>query len=203
MCEGPTKVKSSTQVAASTPSPTVDLSRYDRRGYLPGRGRLVRALWYLCNATLFASWLLPLSGPKRRLLRMFGAKIGRGVVIKPRVNIKYPWRLQVGDYCWIGEGTWIDNLVDVTCGHDVCLSQGAYLVTGNHDYKDRRFGFMGSPIILEDGSWIGAFAVLCPGSRLARNSILTVKSVLRGETAPDGIYSGNPACRVRDRKIEG
>ena len=82
-------------------------------------------------------------------------------------------------------------------------SQGAYLLTGNHDYKDPRFGFMGSPITLGDGSWVGAFAVVCPGARLARNPIITAGSVLRGETAPDGIYSGNPATRIREREIAG
>ena len=180
---------------------TVDLSNYDRRGYHPGRGFLVRLLWYVCNAALFGTWLLPLSGPKRRLLQLFGASVGTGLVIRPRVNIKYPWHLRVGQHCWIGEGSWIDNLVDVTIGDNVCISQGAYLLTGNHDYKDTRFGFMGSPITLENGSWVGAFAIVCPGARLARNSIVTVASVLRGETAPDGIYSGNPAKRIREREI--
>jgi putative colanic acid biosynthesis acetyltransferase WcaF len=186
-----------------TAKPTVDLASYDNRGYQPGRGLVARVLWYLCNALLFATWMLPLSGPKCRLLRLFGAKIGKGVVIKPRVNIKYPWRLHVGDHCWVGEGVWIDNLIEVHVGSNVCISQGAYLLTGNHDYKDRRFGFLGSPITIEDGSWVGAFAILCPGARLARSSIVTVSSVLRGDTAPDGIYSGNPATRVREREIRG
>jgi len=178
---------------------TVNLAKYDNRGYSPGRGAVVRTLWYVCNAIFFTSWLLPVSAPKRFLLRLFGASIGRGVVIKPRVNIKYPWRLRVGDHGWIGEGSWIDNLVEVTVGNHVCISQGAYLLTGNHDYKDERFGFLGSPIVLGDGSWVGAFAVVCPGARLGPNSIVTVGSILRGEAEPDGIYSGNPAVRVRDR----
>jgi putative colanic acid biosynthesis acetyltransferase WcaF len=180
---------------------TVDLAAYDNRGYQPGRGVLVRAAWYLCNAVFFASWLLPLSGPKRLLLRMFGARVGRGVVIKPRVNIKHPWRLRVGDRTWIGEGSWIDNVLDVTIGNNVCVSQGAYLLTGNHDYKDPHFGFLGSPIVLEDGSWVGAFAIVCPGARLARNAIVTVASVLRGDSQPSGIYAGNPAVRVRERTL--
>jgi putative colanic acid biosynthesis acetyltransferase WcaF len=178
----------------------VDLSNYDNRGYHPGRGALVRVLWYACNAMLFTTWLFPFSRAKRAILRLFGARIGAGVVIKPRVNIKYPWRLSVGRHCWIGEGAWLDNLVDVTIGDNVCISQGAYLLTGNHDYKDPSFGFMGAPIDLEEGSWVGAFAVVCPGARLASNSIVTVGSVLRGKTAPNGIYSGNPASRVRDRE---
>jgi len=180
-------------------SATVDLSTYDNRGYHPGRGSLVRFLWYVCNAVFLASWLVPFSGPKRRLLRLFGATIGKGVVIKPRVNIKYPWRLRIGHHTWIGEGAWIDNLLDVSIGANVCVSQGAYLLTGNHDYKDRRFGFLGSPIVIEEGSWVGAFAILCPGAHLARNSIVTVASVLRGNTVPGGIYAGNPATCVRER----
>jgi putative colanic acid biosynthesis acetyltransferase WcaF len=185
------------------PSPTVELSDYDNRGYRPGRGRCVRGLWYICNAIIFSSWFFPLSGLKQWLLRVFGAKVGKGVVIKPRVNVKYPWHLHVGNHVWIGEGVWIDNLVDVTIGNDVCVSQGVYLLTGNHDYKDRRFGFLGSPIHLADGSWVGAFAVVCPGSRLARNSIVTVASVLRGDTEANGIYAGNPASRIRERTIKG
>jgi putative colanic acid biosynthesis acetyltransferase WcaF len=190
------------QTGAVQPAATVDLSAYDHRGYHPGRGPLVRLLWYACNAICFASWLVPFSGPKRWLLRRFGATVGRGVVIKPRVNIKHPWRLRVGDHCWIGEGAWIDNLLDVSLGDNVCVSQNAYLLTGNHDYKDRRFGFLGAPVVLGDGSWVGAFAIVCPGAELARNSILTVASVLRGKTEPDGIHAGNPATRVRERRFE-
>ena len=59
------------------------------------------------------SWF-PISGFKRFLLRLFGAKIGKGVVIKPCVNIKYPWKLRIGNYVWIGENVWIDNLDTVT-----------------------------------------------------------------------------------------
>ena len=115
--------------------PTVDLARYRVSGYSTGAGFLRRGLWYLINVVVFANPLFPFYGPKRLLLRLFGARIQRGVIIKPRVNIKYPWRLTVGENSWIGEGVWIDNLAEVVIGSNACISQGAYLLTGNHDYK--------------------------------------------------------------------
>ena len=117
----------------------VDLGRYDNAGYRPGRSLPWRVAWYVVNAIVFDSWLCPCSGVKRFLLRSFGATVGTGVIIKPRVNIKYPWRLRIGDHVWIGEGAWIDNLDDVDIESHVCISQGGYLLTGNHDYTDPRF----------------------------------------------------------------
>ncbi len=181
----------------------VDLSRYDRGDYDPGRGGIVRALWYVTNALVFASWFVPFSLPKRWLLRRFGARVGQGVVIKPRVNIKYPWRLVLGDHVWLGEGVWIDNLADVEIGDHVCLSQGCYLLTGNHDYVKKGFDLMTSGIVIEDGCWVAARAVICPGVHLGRGSIVSVASVQSSDTRPMGIYRGNPAVHVRDRKVAG
>ena len=82
------------------------------------------------SALVFESGWVPLMGPKRWLLRIFGATIGDGLIIKPDVWIKYPWRLAVGDHCWIGKGTCIDNLADVRLGSHVCMSQQAYVCTG-------------------------------------------------------------------------
>ena len=79
---------------------------------------------------------------KRTLLRLFGANVGRGVVLKPRVTIKYPWKLAVGEHSWIGENVWIDNLGQVTIGNHCCLSQGALLLCGNHNYKKATFDLM-------------------------------------------------------------
>src|SRR5256885_1598284 len=109
----------------------MDLSLFNDREYYAGRGLVLRTAWYFCNAIVFDSWLVPISSVKRALLRLFGACIGKGVVIKPRVNVKYPWHLTVGDHSWIDEGVWIDNLVSVKVGANVCISQSAYLLTGN------------------------------------------------------------------------
>ena len=145
-----------------TPGVGVNLAAYDNGWYQPGPF-WKRALWLAFGERLVRSWL-PSSGMRTRLLRVFGATVGTGVVIKPGVRVKYPWFLTVGDHTWIGEDCWIDNLTTVRIGSNVCLSQGAYLCTGNHDWTDPAFGLRTAPILCMDGSWAGAKSVLGSGN---------------------------------------
>ena len=182
------------------PAGRPDLSRYDNSWYRPGPA-WKRLAWYLVNAVFFLNPLNPSSGLKAWWLRVFGARVGRGVVIKPGVNVKYPWFLTIGDHVWIGENVWIDNLADVSLGAHVCLSQGALLLTGNHDFKAPAFDLRVRPIVLEDGVWIGARAVVCPGVHAQSHAVLTVGSVATQNLDAYGIYQGNPAARVKQRVI--
>jgi len=180
----------------------VDLSSFDNSWYNPGRGAVVRSLWYIVNACVFNSYLFPFSGLKIILLRLFGAQIGKGCVIKPKVNIKYPWKLSIGSSVWLGEEVWIDNLDLVTIGNNVCISQGAFLLCGNHNYKKTTFDLMVAPIVIKEGAWVGAKSIVCPGAVMKANAILTVGSVLKGSTEESFIYSGNLAKAVKERIIE-
>ncbi len=175
-----------------------DLSKYDNNWYKPGRGFITRALWYRFSS-VFVNSRFPFSGFKVFLLRMFGAKIGSGCVVKPNVNIKYPWNLTVGNNTWIGENAWIDNLTSVVIGNNCCISQGGFLLSGNHDYTSPEFDLIVKPIVLEDGAWVGAKAVVCPGVTMKSHSILSVGSVATGDLDEWSIYQGNPAVKVRDR----
>lgn len=178
---------------------SMDLSRYDNSHYHTGGGTIRRAAWYVVNALIFDSWWVPMSMPKRLLLRWFGATIGAGVVIKPRVNIKYPWNLAIGDHTWIGEQVWIESLVQITIGANVCISQGSYLLTGNHDYRDEAFGLVTRPITVQDSAWIGAFSIVCPGVTIRRDSVLSVRSVASKDTEEAWVYRGCPAIKIRPR----
>jgi putative colanic acid biosynthesis acetyltransferase WcaF len=150
---------------------------------------------------LFKTMLPFPSSLKSKVLRAFGAKVGNGVVIKPNVNIKYPWFLEIGDHCWIGEGVWIDNLANVILGDNVVLSQGAYLLTGSHDYKKEAFDLLLGEIVLEDGVWIGEKATVCPGVTCESHSVLSVGSVATKDLEAYSIYQGNPAVKKRERVI--
>ena len=180
---------------------TTDLSAYNNASFDTGRSFIIRSCWFLVNALLVQCSWNPSSGIRVFLLRLFGAQIGKGVVIKPSVNIKFPWKLQVGDHVWIGEKVWIDNLAPVTIASHVCLSQEAFLLTGNHDYKAASFDLITQPIILDEGVWIGARAVVCPGVTCGSHSVLTVGSVATKDMEPWHIYSGNPAQPVKERSI--
>ena len=140
----------------------VRLDCYDNSWYRPGASLLKRTMWMLIGQPLFASpWLLS-SSLRVLVLRLFGARIGKGVVIKPSVLVKYPWHLELGDHCWIGEGSWIDNLTTVQVGANACISQGAYLCTGNHDWSEPGFDLRIAPIQLGEGAWAGAKSILAP-----------------------------------------
>ncbi len=178
-----------------------DLAKYNNSWYNTGAGVIKRTLWYFTNSLFFINSLNPSSGIKIILLRMFGAKIGRGVVIKPGVNIKYPWKLQVGDYSWIGERTWIDNLDNITIGANCCISQGALLLCGNHDYSKTTFDLITKPITLEDGVWIGAQSIVTGGVVCKSHSVLAAGSLASKDMEEYSVYRGNPAVRIKERKL--
>lgn len=178
-----------------------DLSKFNNVWYDPGGNGLKRLLWYFTNAAFFNS-SFPFIGFKIFLLRSFGCRVGKGTVIKPYVKIKYPWKLEIGENVWIGENTWIDNLGDVKLGKNVCLSQGAFLLCGNHNYKKVGFDLIIGEIILEDGVWIGAKSIVCPGVKCFSHSVLAAGSVANTNMDPYSVYQGNPAQKIRERVIE-
>lgn len=179
----------------------VRLADFKTENFDKDAGKLKLITWYFVNALLVrASWN-PFMGIKIFLLKSFGAKIGKGLVIKNNVNIKFPWKLTVGNNVWLGENAWIDNLDKVKIGNNVCISQGALLLTGNHDYTLSTFDYRNAPIIIEDGAWIGAKTIVCPGVKVKSHAILTVGSIATKDMEAYSIYQGNPAQKVRMRKI--
>ncbi len=179
----------------------VRLNQFDNSWYKPGRSLFFRTLWHFVNALVMQNHLNPFSITKIIALRIFGARIGKGVILKPGINIKYPWNLDVGDHTWIGENAWLDSLAPIIIKSHVCISQGAYLCTGNHDWKDPRFGLIVKPIIIEEGAWIGSHAMVMHGVTVGSHSVITAGSVVSKDTEPFSIYTGNPARKVRERRI--
>ncbi len=179
-----------------------DLSTYNNFPFNPGGSAVKRVLWYYLNALFLKTSLLPSNSFKTFLLRLFGARIGKSVTIKPGVNVKYPWHLTIGNHTWIGENVWIDCLVPITIGNNVCLSQGAILLTGSHNYKKTSFDLITKSIILEDGVWIGAAAMVTPGITAASHAVLTSGSVATKNLEAYAVYQGNPAIKTRSRIIE-
>jgi putative colanic acid biosynthesis acetyltransferase WcaF len=147
-----------------------------------------------------ASWI-PGSFHRCFLLRAFGARIGERVTIKPGVRIKFPWRLDVGDDSWLGENVWIDNLAPVQIGSNCCISQGAYICTGNHDWDSSTFDLRVKPVAVGNCAWLGAQSTVGPGVTIGAGAVLSMRSLATSDLAPWGIYRGYPAEFVRQRKI--
>ena len=179
---------------------SVRLDRFSAAGFDRGASRVKEALWVGIASPVLSSFI-PGSRWRARLLRSFGARIGTGTVWKPHVRVKFPWRLSVGDHCWVGEEVWIDNLASVKLGNHVCLSQGAYLCTGNHDWSVETFDLITREIIIRDGSWVGAKAVISPGTTINEAAVVTAGSLGSGDLEASKIYRGNPAKPVGSRKM--
>lgn len=174
---------------------------FDTGNFKVGASLIKQFLWYFTDVFFFKSRMMPVSSVLVFFLKLFGAKIGKEVRIKPGIHVKYPWKLEVGDYSWLAD-CYIDNLDEVKVGKNCCISQQAVLITGNHDYKSTRFDLITAPIILEDGAWIGAAAKVCPGITLHSHSVLTLGSIATNNLMPYTIYQGNPAIKIKDRIIK-
>lgn len=175
----------------------MQLDTFSNSGFDRGASRLKEVCWVLASI-VFSSWL-PGSGWRASVLRLFGASVGKGVVIKPLVRVKFPWRLSLGDHTWLGESSWIDNLADVVIEGNACVSQGAYICTGSHDWTSRSFDLIVRSVHIGAHSWIGACGQVAPGARIGEGAVLTLGSVATGTLEPWTIYAGNPARAVRAR----
>ncbi len=178
-----------------------DLSKFENGDFDRGASRLVEWTWYAIrffffkSAIPFPSWLLC------GWLKIFGARIGRNVVVRQGVGVSFPWRLFIGDNVWIGEDVTILSLDTVTIESNVCVSQKAFLCTGSHDFRDVAFALRTKPIRLEAGSWVAAMCFIGPGVTIGQGSVCAAGSVVFESIPPDSLVKGNPAQIVREIEL--
>jgi putative colanic acid biosynthesis acetyltransferase WcaF len=172
------------------------LAGFTGAGYDKGRSAPVQALWLLLSGLFVTRWWCPM-GLRLGILRMFGATIGEGVVLRHRVHVHWPWKLTIGDHSWVGEDAWILNLEPVTIGSDVCISQGVLLCTGSHDRRSPTFEYDNAPIAIGDGAWVAARATVLRGVTIGPDAVvgacaLVTRDVPAGATvlAPSAVQRG-------------
>lgn len=180
----------------------VDLSTFSNPRFDRGASKLRESLWLVVSLLLFRLCPFSLSPVKRAVLRAFGARVGDGVVVKPQVKITFPWKLALGNHVWLGEECWLLNLDRITIGSNVCVSQRAFLCTGNHDYRRSTFDLITKPITIEDGAWVGAGSWVGPGVKVGAHAVLAAGSIATKSLEAWGIYSGNPAVFRKKRDIK-
>ena len=164
-----------------------------------GRPFFIEALWYLFKVALFLNPLPIPSALKCQVLRCFGARVGTGVIIKPRVNIYFPWKLTIGNHAWIGEEVFILNLEPVSIGDHSCISQRAFLCTGNHDYRRPNMPFRNQPITIEPGAWVGAQVFVSPGVIIGSEAVIAAGSVVTRNQPRAMVCAGNPCASIKKR----
>lgn len=182
----------------STADARMRLDLYTSAGFDRGATRLTEVVWIFLQGFLIASWL-PGSRWRCALFRMFGAKIGANVTIKPGLRVKFPWRLTVGEHVWLGEDVWIDNLVAVSIDSHTCISQGAYLCTGSHNWAEPRFSLIVREIKIGKGCWVAAKAKVSPGTIMEDGAILAMGALGSGRLRKNKIYGLDGS--VKDRPV--
>lgn len=177
------------------------LDKFVSTSFDRGASRIKEASWIVIGGILVASWW-PGSGWRRWIMAKFGANIGKGVVLKPGIRVKFPWRLTIGDHSWIGEDVWIDNLGEVSIGSHACVSQGAYLCTGSHDWTQETFDLIVKSIHVGDHAWVGARATIAPGTVIGDGAVLVLGGVASGYIDPWTIHVGrmDPERKARKRR---
>ncbi len=178
----------------------VRLNNFDPNyGLARGASKIKELLWYFTKMLFFLNAFPFPYKFKALLLTFFGAKVGKGLVIKPRVNIHFPWKLEIGDHVWIGEEAFLLNFEKLSIGSNVCVSQRAFLCGGNHDYKQPNMPYRNGPITLKDGCWVGAGSFVGPNVEIGVDSVIIAYSVISKSVPDNSIYGGNPALFIKNR----
>ncbi len=182
--------------------PFVDLRRYHQPGYDAGGSRVKMLLWWLVQAIAFPLSLHTAHRWRCWLLRLFGAKIGQQVMIRPTARITYPWNIEIGDYSWVGDDVVLYSLVPIRLGQHCVISQKSYLCTGSHDISDPRFGLTTGEIVVENGAWIATDCFIGPNVRIGANAVIGARSTVFQTMPAAQICFGTPCKPVKPRPFE-
>jgi putative colanic acid biosynthesis acetyltransferase WcaF len=175
----------------------IQLRDYDNSDFDRGAPRWMEALWVAMKIVFF---LGPIPWPSQLrvwLLRLFGARIGEGVVIRSGVHITFPWCVEIGSDVWLGEEVLLLSLATIVIENDVCISQRAFLCTGSHDFRTKTFDLVTLPITVRSGSWIAAQAFVGPGVEIGSGSLISAGSVVLDTIPPRSLVRGNPGTVVK------
>jgi putative colanic acid biosynthesis acetyltransferase WcaF len=166
-------------------------------GYEKGRPKIFQVIWFAAMNLIFIKWWFPPS-LRPNLLRAFGAKVGKGVFIRHRVRILWPWKLTIADHVWIGEDAWLLNLEPISIASNVCISQAAFLITGSHDRSSPTFEFDNAPISIDEGVWIAVRATILRGVTVGRGAVIGAGCLVTSDVPPESVLRAQ-GSRPTDR----
>jgi len=179
-----------------------DLNKFKLPKNFRGRNAFVVQLWWLIQGTLFRLSPQFMYGWRRFLLRLFGAKIGKKVIIRPTVKVTYPWKVAIGNFSWLGDEVVLYSLGKIKIGSNTVISQKSYLCTGSHDYRENNFLIYAKKIIIENECWLATDVYVGPDVVIGKGTIVGARSSVYKNVPSGKICFGNPAKIVRDRVYE-
>lgn len=182
--------------------PVIDLSKAPGSRESWDRPVWVVLLWAICEVLLVTNSLQLSSGVRVRVLRRFGADIGDGVILRPGLKVRFPWKLSIGDRSWIGERVWLHNQDQLTIGADVVVSQDSFVTTGTHAFRTD-MALKTRPIVIEDGVWVTSRCMVLGGSHIGRSALILPTTVVKGEVPANAIYGSGDASVLGERFSDG
>jgi len=184
-----------TNQAQSAPDQPTSVSTAEpvRRTSWTLKARITRLVWAFCEILLWRISPPSMAGFRNTLLRLFGAKIGKGVRIHPSVKVVIPWNIEIGDGVTIHERAILYALGKITIGSNSEIGPLVHLCAGTHDHTDPVFPLLREPITISERCSLGAASFVAPGTVLAQGTILHPMGALYSDSTPDTQYRGNPA----------
>lgn len=176
-----------------------DIKSFKLPNNFRGRSKWYVQFWWICQSTLFGMSPQFMYSWRKMLLIMFGAKIGSNVLIRPSARITYPWKLEIGDNCWIGDDVCLYSLDNIKIGSDVVISQRSYICSATHDHSEKCFDMVGSPVKIENEVWIATDVFVAPGVTIKRGSVIGARSSVFKNIPPLKIFAGSPAKEIGNR----
>ena len=164
-----------------------------------GRSAFIVQLWWFTDFFFFKPSPQIMYGWRRFLLRLFGAKIGKSVIIRPSVTITYPWKISIGDYSWIGDNVELYSLGEIEIGKNVVISQKSYLCAASHNYTKEDFPIWSKKITIEDECWLATDVYVAPGVTIGNGTVVGARSSVFKNLPAARICFGNPATVIRKR----
>tara|TARA_B110000046_G_scaffold54204_1_gene60629 strand:+ start:9686 stop:10228 length:543 start_codon:yes stop_codon:yes gene_type:complete len=175
------------------------LNRFKLPKNFRGRNAFVVQLWWLVQALFFKPSPQFLYGFRRFLLRLFGAKIGKKVIIRPSAQITYPWKVTIGDYSWIGDEVVLYSLGEIEIGANTVISQKSYICTGSHDYLQIDFPIFAKKITIKDECWLATDVFVAPGITIDKGTVVGARSSVYKDLPANKICMGSPTEIIKDR----
>jgi putative colanic acid biosynthesis acetyltransferase WcaF len=160
---------------------------------------VVVQIWWLVQSTLFACSPQFMYGWRRWLLRLFGAKVGKGVLVRPSAKVTYPWNVSIGDFAWIGDDVVLYSLGEIEIGANAVVSQRSYLCAASHDYTQPDFPIYAKKICIGSQTWLATDVFVAPGVTIGEGAVVGARSSVFNDLPPTMVCVGSPAKPVKPR----
>ena len=176
-----------------------ELNKFKLPENFRGRSKVIVQLWWIVDFWFFKPSPQIMYGWRRWLLRLFGAKIGRNVIIRPTVVVTYPWKVSVGENSMIGDNVNIYSLGEIDIGSNVVISQKSYLASASHEYDKIDFPIWSKKITIKDGCWLATDVYIGPGVTIGKNTVVGARSSVFKDLPSNKVCLGSPAKEIKDR----